>query len=136
MKILDDQFTTACECGKILRFEQSDIHTEAWGQPFITCPSCGREIEVDYIFAKKIKKSNINFPDDYFCFNNEYTATMSNEEVNSWVARCISNLEKNDKDVGFTTTASGDTHVAVYKLEDEYEIIISKNYYRCGIERE
>lgn len=137
MKIIElTPFMAVCICGEILEFEKEDIHTLEYGMPYVTCPTCKEEVEVNYNFAKKIKKSNITFPDDYFCYKKEYTDIITNEEVNSWVARCISKLEEQENDYDILTHDDGDTHIEVYKHDGEYEIIISKNYYRCIIERE
>ena len=72
------------------------------------------------------------FPDDFYSFYDG--VDISNEEINEWIQRCISDLETNG---GYCSSiSSGNTTVTVHKFyyddySDDYyyDVRVSKGYY-------
>ena len=60
---------------------------------------------------------------------------MPDNEINDWVRRCLKAAEESDYPYGyFLYTGSGNTIVILMAYEDEYEIIVTKNYHETSVD--
>ena len=142
MKVIskdEKQYHTECKnCEALLEFTSDDVFTGGYGMPYITCPECGTNIEVDEInpsLMKNITKENIVFPQDFA--NCDNAVHIDDATTNKYIRECLSYLEKQKEDYGtYVLTGSGDTLVLVTKYEDEYNIYVTQKYYDTSILRE
>jgi hypothetical protein len=135
MKIIEQKSKQIqCNCGTTFEYDDIDIKTGAYGFPYVVCPKCEQQIEIADEPYKKISKENINFPDDFYYFGDGFH--VEDNQINEWIKSRIHNLEMRSEDYGVSSSLScGDTHVAVFKFEDEYEIVVSRGYYRYSLTR-
>lgn len=134
VKIIEKSKQIQCNCGTTLEYDDIDIKTGAYGFPYVVCPKCEQQIEIDNEPYKKITTENINFPDDFYYFGDGFH--MKDNEINEWIKSRILDLELKPQDYGvFSSISCGDTHVVVYKFEEEYEIIVARGYYKYGLRR-
>ena len=121
------------ECGTELEFEYSDTYEGALSLRFIKCPECGQELAVEDVDDEKLTSKNIEFPKHFF----EPKGTeVTNEKIQNWVRECLKFAETSDEPAGyFVVQMSGNTAVILLVWEDEYQIIVTKDYYETSIER-
>lgn len=127
-----------CEyCASELEYEKDDIHTGFCGLNYITCPVCGKEVELkdeeDFILTE----NNIKFPQHFYHFSKDSgSASVFNEEnILKAVKDGIEWLRKNKEEFAYMTT-SGDMFVVVFNFsgDEDYEIYVSKDFYECTID--
>lgn len=142
MKIIEDNFNkdvshkfkpyeAACEnCNSKFLIEKDDLKVGTYGCYIWTCPYCGEKNFVDDSII--LTQDNVEFPLHYESYSDG--KDISDDEINKWVKRCISNL---DKDKDFWMTASGNSFVLAYKSDEEYNevsVIVCKNYYETCVQ--
>ena len=122
-----------CEkCGAELEFAFDDTYEGALGARYLKCPICRREniTELDVI---NLSSKNIKFPLHFF---EPGGVEISDDQINDWVYRCLKAAEESDESYGyFVQTGSGNTRVILMAYEDEYEIIVTKDYYNTIVNK-
>lgn len=119
------------ECNSVFEYDGYDVSIDADGIGSVTCPCCNHRCIV-YV---PTTKENIEFPKSFYQFGQtENTVTIANEEIDDIVRKAIGWLEKNP-DEPFRYVGYGDTFVCVFNHEDEYYIIVAKNYFDAGIDK-
>lgn len=124
---------TCCVCGATFEFEKNDACVGELGCYYVTCPGCYTNIDVDEIEPLELDENNIQFPTHFYKFGTKDGAVdIKDEQIQQWVRECLSRIKQND-DASFGIAGSGNTLVIVLNYEDEYNIIVAKNYYDCDI---
>lgn len=117
-------YQTTCKCGAVLEYLDLDIQENISGNRVIFCPECLTPIEIDDV------TKTISYPKDYYDFKDG--VDIENNEINKWIKECVNDCKDNG---GVSCRASGNTIVVVIEYEDEYEVIVSKNYSTAEIEK-
>ena len=61
---------------------------------------------------------------------------ISDDQIEVWVRDCLKMAEESDDPYGyFVYTGSGNTMVILLAYEDEYNIIVTKDYYETSVNR-
>ena len=122
------------ECHTELEFSFDDTYIGALGARYVKCPVCGREIMTEECNGIQLNSSNIEFPKHFF---EPDGVDVPDIEINDWVRRCLKIAEESDEPYGyFVHAGSGNTIVILMAYEDEYEIIVTKNYYETSVNRD
>lgn len=121
-------------CGAELEFALNDTYIGALGARYVKCPICGEEIMTEGCDGIQLNSSNIEFPKHFF---EPSGVDIPDSEINNWVRRCLKIAEESDEPYGyFVHTGSGNTMVILMAYEDEYEIIVAKDYYETSVDRD
>ena len=139
MKILVNNYDTnsteswICEhCNSVFEFEENDVLINTDGERVVRCPCCDRICYVNY---PVITKDNIKFPKDFYQFGASNNAVeINDDEITSEIKKCISYLEE-EPDEPYRYIAYGNMIVCVFNHEDEYYIMVAKNYFDCSIDK-
>ena len=122
-----------CEdCHAELEFAFDDTYEGAIGARYLKCPVCAAEnmTEVD---VPNRSSNNIKFP---LHFLEPGGVDISNDQINAWVYKCLKAAEGCDEPYGyFVQTGSGNTKVILLAYEDEYDIIVTKDYYETIVNK-
>lgn len=122
------------ECGAELEFSLEDTHIGALGARYIKCPICGEEIMTERCDGIQLNSSNIEFPKHFI---EPGGADIPDSKIENWVRECLKVAEESDELYGyFVCTGSSNTMVILMAYEDEYEIIVAKDYYETSIDRD
>lgn len=126
--------TTCDDCGAELEYSYEDTHEGYAGMRCITCPMCGYEIMSEYFDGVELNSSNVEFPKHFYRFNG---VDIDNERIQEWIRKCLKEAEESDEQYGyFLHAGTGNSAVILMAYEDEYNIIVAKNYYELSINRE
>lgn len=120
------------ECHAELEFAFDDTYEGALGARYLKCPVCGREIitEVDGI---NLNSNNIKFPKHFF---EPSGVDIPDDEIQNWVRDCLKVAEESDEPYGyFVQAGTGNTRVILMAYEDEYNIIVTKDYYETSVNK-
>lgn len=122
------------ECDAELEFSIDDTYIGALGARYVKCPVCGREIMTEECNGIQLNSSNIEFPKHFF---EPDGVDIPDSEINDWVRRCLKIAEESDEPYGyFVHAGSGNTIVILMAYEDEYEIIVAKDYYETSVDKD
>ena len=121
IKIIETETEMTClNCGGGFSFNENDISEFN----SVQCPWCNRDIELDFnkiVFGK--------FPDDFFHFSGKDGGyRLSNEEIQDIIEK-IKAQEKRIKPGEFCIFSTGDACVIGVKYDEEFTIIVTKDYY-------
>ena len=64
----------------------------------------------------------------------ENAVKISDKEINKYIKECINWLEKNPNE-SFRYMGTGDSFIVVFNHEDEYYILVAKNYFDSYIDK-
>lgn len=122
-----------CEhCNSVFEYDEYDICVDSDGDDYIKCPCCG---DMCYVNYKHVTKENISFPESFYHFGvNEGAVKIDNEEITFAIRRMIDKLSEKPNEP-FLYTATGDTFVCVFNHQDEYYIMVAKNYFDVSIDK-
>lgn len=121
-------------CGAELEFSFDDTYIGAFGGRYLKCPNCGREVWVEELEGINLNSNNIRFP-EHFC--EPGGVNISDDQIEVWVRDCLKMAEESDDPYGyFVHIGSGNTMVILLEYEDEYNIIVTKDYYETSVNRE
>lgn len=121
------------ECRAELEYAYEDTYEGYAGMRHIKCPVCGYEIMSEYFDGVELTSQNVEFPKHFYYFDG---VDIENERISEWVRRCLKCAEESDEPYGyFEHTGSGNTAVILMAYEDEYNIIVAKDYYELSISR-
>ena len=122
------------QCGAELEFIFDDTYEGALGAKYIECPACNREIMVEALDCTKLTSENIEFPKHFWA---PAGIDIDDGQIQQWVRQCLKVAEKSDEPYGyFVHTGLGNTEVILLAYEDEYYIIVTKDYYKTSVYRE
>ena len=123
------------ECRAELEYEYDDTYEGYAGMRHIKCPECGYEIMSEDFDSVELNSSNVEFPKHFYNFGNG--VDIDNERIQEWVRNCLKKAEESEEPYGyFLHTGTGNSVVILMVYEDEYNIIVAKNYYELSINRE
>ena len=121
------------ECNAELEFAFDDTYEGALGARYLKCPVCGREI-ITEIDVPELNSDNIKFPLHFF---EPGGVDINDDEITNWIRECLKAAEESDEPYGyFVHAGTGNTKVVLMAYEDEYDIIVTKDYYETMIPRE
>lgn len=121
------------ECGAELEFAFDDTYEGALGARYLKCPVCDREVMVEKIDAINLNSNNIKFPKHFF---EPGGVEISDDQINDWVYRCLKVAEESDEPYGyFVQAGTGNTKVILMAYEDEYNIVVTKDYYETSVNK-
>ena len=122
-----------CEdCHAELEFAFDDTYEGALGARYLKCPVCGHE-NITELDVPKLSSKNIKFPLHFFEPNG---LDISDDQINSWVYQCLKAAEESDEPYGyFIQAGTGNTRVILMAYEDEYNIVVTKDYYETSVNK-
>lgn len=129
----DEEIEYICEsCNSIFQYNDDDIEINEYGDEYVKCPCC----EHKCLVVEKVTEKNINFPKSFYEFggNNTESVDISNAEITMKIRECIMWLKKNPNEP-FKYMAYGNMFLCVFNHEDEYYIIVTKNYFDTTIDK-
>lgn len=136
---LESPKTIICdECQSELLCDKSDIQIGTYGLAYIECPLCKNQIVNEFTekYDIELTKDNIEFP-IHFYHTSEDTGAVNvcnTENIRNGLNRAIDYF-RNNKDEFAYETAHGDLTMHVYRYEgdEEYHVVVSKDYYDVHI---
>ena len=139
MKIIEDNFkmNNICEryicehCNSVFEYDDKDIYSDTDNVEYVLCPCCGLKC----ITYTPPTPKTIEYPKDFYQFggDNKKSVDISNEEITTKIRECIAWLEENP-DEPFRYMGYGNMFICVFNHEDEYYIIVTKNYFETSID--
>lgn len=119
------------ECNSVFEYNDSDIWIDSKNDEYVTCPCCNHSC----IVSVPITERNIEFPKSFYQFGVRNSAVEINDkEITFWIKDCINWLKDNPNEF-FKYRGSGDTFLCVFNHEDEYYIVVAKNYFETSIDK-
>ena len=140
MKIIQNNYTKEneaseeyiCEeCNSVFEYDDSDIWIDSKNDEYVTCPCCNHSC----IVSVPITEKNIEFPKSFYEFGvHEGAVDTSNEIINSNIKEAIVWLKRHPE-APFRYCGIGNTFICVFNHDDEYYIMVAKNYFDCSIDK-
>lgn len=130
-----------CEkCDSELQYDVEDLEEGVYGAMHVTCPLCGHSNMLDGDeHDVTITKDNIKFP-THFHHTSVETGAVDNcnaEHVKKCVKKAIKYFRENKDEFAYATSSGTTTvHVFRYTGDEEYEVVVSKDYYSTYIKFE
>lgn len=140
-KLRVEKVNLECEnCGSVLEVSREDTHVGYLGLPYVTCPCCNYEMDIEEFDddAIDICASNVKYPTHFSLSSKEFKAVeISDEEINKWIQQGIHWFRENPEKYSYFI-ASGNSMVHMYKFDgdEEYYVIVSKDYEHGSIQFE
>lgn len=134
-KINNKIYETECKnCGEPLEFTIDDVEKVAYS-PYIVCPCCGEETEVDNdeSFYKDVTSENFNYPADFFDFSNGIDLDKATQR--KYIDTCIDYLKAN-REEDWYYNACGNFCAVVLRCGNDYKIIVTDKYKQLEIPEE
>lgn len=128
-----------CEkCGSSLEYEESDLRMGEYGCMHIDCPLCGYDNMIDDNENNiTLTVDNIEFPLHFYHISKETDAVdiCNNEHVKSYLRKAIDYFRKNKKEYDWGNWITGNfyIHVHRYSGDEEYQVIVSNDFYGMNI---
>ena len=129
----DYEIEYICEsCNSVFQYNDDDIEFGECEDEYVKCPCCGHKCLV----AEKVTEKNIEFPKSFYEFggNNTKSVNISDNEITKNIKECISWLKKNPNEL-YRYMAHGSMFLCVFNHEDEYYIMVTKNYFDSSIDK-
>ena len=129
----DYEIEYICEsCNSVFQYNDDDIEFDECGNEYVKCPCCGHRCLV----TEKVTEKNIEFPESFYEFggNNTKSVNISNDEITMRIKECIMWLKKNPNEP-FKYMSYGNMFLCVFNHEDEYYIMVTKNYFDSSIDK-
>ena len=147
MKVIEDRtnFQTdiryVCEnCNSVFEYDDIDIcydydiDYETKSNGYVSCPCCGHKCYVNED-DDDVTYNNIEFPKSFYQFGmHEDSCHIDNKKITTDVKECIDWLEQHPNEP-YRNIGCGDTFLCVFNHEDEYYIMVAKNYYNTSIDK-
>ena len=140
MKIIQNNYTKenetieeyiSEECNSVFEYNDSDTYVSEDGFKSVMCPCCYHRC----IIEDSITERNIEFPKSFYQFGvHDGAVRINDDETTFWIKDCIDWLKKNPNEP-FRYHGSGDTFLCVFNHEDEYYIMVAKNYFDASIDK-
>lgn len=120
-----------CEhCESEFEVEEDEINIGAYGGGEIKCPCCNNITGIDN-YGITLNEKNVTFPNHFQ--DSKGAIQISDEQVTKMVRNCIIKLKLKEDEGSAAFTANGDTHVFVFKDNDEYWVTVCKNAYETYV---
>lgn len=140
MKIIQNNYTKEnevseeyiCEeCNSVFEYEIYDIYTDKDGIERVDCPCCNHSCVV----YTPTTEDNIEFPKSFYQFGIRDSAVkIDDKEITKTVKKCISYLKDNPEEF-YKFVAYGDTFICVFNHDDEYYVMVAKNYFEVSVDK-
>ena len=119
------------ECNSVFEYNDYDISIDADGVESVICPCCNHKC----IVSVPVTEKNIEFPKSFYHFGeNKGAVKIDNNEITSRIKESIVWLKRHPEEP-YRYMGSGDTCVCVFNHEDEYYIMVAKNYFDASIDK-
>lgn len=118
---------TCEECNSIFEVNNSELKIGHLGLKYCKCPCCGEEIYEEDFGEIELTADSVKFPQHYFYFGDG--KDLKDEEINKYVRESVKCLKENNQDFKYVATGNSFIFVQRLEAEDEYYIIVCKNYY-------
>lgn len=91
----------------------------------IKCPTCQGVIHISREYLRRMTR----FPDSFFhtSSNDEKVVKINDEVINLWLKECIDELDRGQE--AYMFVESSDCMIIVFKEEDSYRAIVTRDYY-------
>lgn len=136
---VEKTFKIRCsECESELEVTEEEMYIGWLGAYHIVCPCCGKEAMVDELEGIDITVSNVEFPTHFHKVSIDTGAIdIKNAEITSSIHRGVEFLREH-KDEWAWYTSYGNLLLAIFKYdgENEYSVIVTKNFYEADIKFE
>ena len=116
------------ECNSIFVYDDYDIFADEDRVEYVTCPCCGHSCVV----YTPVTENNIEFPKSFYQFGNG--AKINDKEITFRIKGIINWLKCNPKEP-YRYEAYGDTFICVFNHDDEYYVMVAKNYFEVSIDK-
>ena len=140
MKIIQNNYTKEnevseeyiCEeCNSVFEYNDSDIWVDSKNYEYVTCPCCNHSC----IVSVPITERNIEFPKSFYQFGiHDGAVDIDNKEITSQIKEIIVWLKRHPEEP-YRYVGSGNTFVCVFNHEDEYYVMVAKNYFDASIDK-
>ena len=119
--------TTCPNCQYTISYTEDEVDRVDNESMGVICPHCGGVVETEHIEPS-------TFPDTFDHFGtSEGAVCLSDDEVQQYVNVVKCKLQQECQVGEYTSAGSGDTMVFGFKMEDEDEIIVAKNYWTDSV---
>lgn len=119
------------ECNSVFEYEDEDICVDDDNIEFVKCPCCGHKC----ITYTPPTIETIKFPKNFYQFGIcERAINISDSEITNDIRECIKWLEKYPEEP-FRYIGKGNIFLCVFNHEDEYYIMVAKNYFETSIDK-
>lgn len=123
-----------CEqCGSELEYEESDLRIGAFGCVYLDCPCCGRDNTLDsHENELTLTVDNVEFPVHFHHTSANLGAidTCNNTEIKKNIRQAIDYFRKNKEEYVWHTYYGNLLFVVFrYDGDEQYEVLVSNNYY-------
>ena len=121
-----------CEkCNSVFVYDDYDIYVDKDGEESVICPCCNHSCVV----YTPTTKDNIEFPKSFYQFGiRDGAVDIDNEEITSWIKETIVWLKRHPEEP-YKYRGGGNTFLCVFNHEDEYYIMVAKNYFDASIDK-
>lgn len=138
LDVLSDMKIINCpHCDSVIAYKNCDIKYGTLGIPFITCPCCGDNIDLENEEPMVLTRDNVRFPEHYYKFNNDDgVVKVTDERVDTYVRQCIDTFRNAaSNDFNALRIGEGNTEVFVFRYDgdEEYVVYVGKNGYETNI---
>lgn len=119
-------------CESELEYEKSDITYEWLGAAYIKCPLCGYKMMLEDENNIILTVDNIEFPTHFYHTSEETGAVdcFDNEHIKKFIRDAIKYFRENKDEFAYhAATGNLTVHVYRYTGDEEYNIIVSNDYY-------
>ena len=119
------------ECNSVFVYDDYDIYTDKDGIERVDCPCCSHSCVV----YTPVTEKNIEFPKSFYQFGKGMeTVKISDEKITKIIKDTIEWFKVNPEEF-YRFIACGDTFVCIFNHDDEYYIMVAKNYFDCSIDK-
>ena len=119
------------ECNSVFEYNENDIWLDAKNNEYVTCPCCNHSCVV----SVPTTEDNIEFPKSFYKFGKNIDSFKVNDkEITKTIKDTINWLKDNPEEY-YRFIAYGDTFICVFNHEDEYYIIVAKDYFDSYIDK-
>ena len=136
MRILtekDETVKTCEECGVQFAYTESDVQYGEYGCPYIICPRCKTEVDLDDHKSEYITLDTVEYPRHFSSFAGG--VKISDEECEKFVKE-VCRFLKSSGEGEPVIVGTGNTLVIGINMEDEHRIIVAKNYESLSLDKE
>lgn len=136
----DEVYEVECEyCNSKLKITKKDVNYGWLGEPYITCPCCKKNCDIDFLPGIEITASNITYPIHFLKVNKDQRNVVHIEDskINKSIQDGIEYFRAN-KDEYVWYTQYGDSHINMYRYDgdEEYYVVVTQDYFEACIEFE
>lgn len=134
MKILNEENEriVRCEdCDTKIQYEEEDIKYGKFGIPYLKCPVCNKNINLQDEEILNLNFENIEYPTHFYHFDGKKGVEIDNKQINIWIKELLNRIKEENKIYDFM--CSGNTMVFIIKDKSGYDMFVCPNYYEGHI---